>query len=106
MTFKKKEFFLQFQKEVFGLKLNLNIFSLNSNIPECYEELKEKPIGMDWAFVFLGAFCNYDGSFACLFLELKSSLVSHLNDTENHSQAVQGTAVNISSIFFFFILVL
>lgn len=90
-----------FKKGVFGLKLNFNIFSLNSNIPKRYKELKERPIEMVSAFIVLGALYKYDGSFACLFLELRSSLMSHLNDTENHSQAVLGVSVNITSIFFF-----
>jgi len=94
MTVKKKELSLKFQREFFGLKVNMNIFSLNSNIPEHYEELKERPIKKVSAFVFLGAFYNYDG--------LKICLLSHLTETENHSQAVLGTAVNISSIFYFF----
>lgn len=74
----------------------MNIFNPNSNIPECYKNLKEGPMELD--SVFLGALSNYDGSFACLFLELKSFLMSCLNDTENHSQAVLGISVNISSI--------
>lgn len=101
MTLKKKEFSLKFQKEVFGMKVVANIFSLNSNTPECYKEMKEKPFKMVSAFVFLGTTYNYDGSFASSFLALKSSLMSHLNDPENHSQAVLETAVNISCIFCF-----
>lgn len=103
MTLKKKEFSLKFQKDAFGMNVDANIFSLNSKTPEWHEEMKERPIEMVSAFVFLGAFCNYDGSFACISLALKSSLMSHWNDRENHSQAVLGTTVNISCIFYFFL---
>lgn len=84
--------------QAFGLKQNVNIF--NRNITEYYEE---RPIEMVSAFL-LSTFYIYDGSLACLFLEIKLSLMSHLNKTGNHSQAFLGSAVNTSSIFlnFFF----